>query len=117
MARLPDPFHARKDGSDFKRPHVPTFDRPRRIHWSLTAVSQACRDTIDREVDPLHHPLVRVAGAMALQELDLHMVERIEIWKTVPDRARQQRIFSSRASWPVMASNMSIDDCHSARSR
>ena len=46
---------------------------------SLAAVSQACRDTIDREVDALHHPLVRVPGAVALQKLDLDVVKRIEI--------------------------------------
>ena len=59
----------------------------------LAAVSQACRDTIDREVDALHHPLVRVPGAVALQKLDLHVVKRIEIREAVPDRAGQQGIF------------------------
>jgi hypothetical protein len=52
---------------------------------SLAAVSQACRDTIDREVDTLHHPLVRVPAAVALQKLDLHVVKRIEIREAVPD--------------------------------
>ena len=55
----------------------------------LPAISEACRDTIDREVDALHHPLVRVPGAVALQKLDLHVVKRIEIREAVPDRAGQ----------------------------
>ena len=33
-----------------------------------------------------------VAGAMAAQQLDLHMVQRIDVGKAAADRARQQRI-------------------------
>src|SRR5829696_4172023 len=56
------------------------------------AVPQARRDAVDREVDPLHHPLLRIAGAVAPQKLDLHVVERIEIGEAVLDRARQKRV-------------------------
>ena len=36
--------------------------------------------------------LIRVAGTIALQQFNLHVIERIEIRKTVVDRAREQRI-------------------------
>ena len=39
-------------------------------------------------MDGLNHPLVGIAGAMAFQELELHMVERIDVGKAVADRAR-----------------------------
>ena len=38
-----------------------------------------------------------VAGAMALQQLDLQMIERVEIGKSVADRAREQRIAVEQA--------------------
>jgi hypothetical protein len=38
------------------------------------------------------HQLIGVACAMALQELDLYVIEWIEIRGPIPDRSRQKRI-------------------------
>jgi len=43
-------------------------------------------------MDAVDDALVRVAGAVAVEEFDRQMIERIEVWKAVTDRTRQQRI-------------------------
>jgi hypothetical protein len=40
-------------------------------------------------VDPGDDILIHVAGTIALQQFDLHVIERIEIGEAVADRARQ----------------------------
>ena len=47
---------------------------------------------VDRQVDHPQEPFVSLAGAVAAQELDLHVVERIEVGKAVADRARKRRV-------------------------
>src|SRR3954466_7817646 len=59
---------------------------------NLSAVAQSGGNAVDRQMNPADDRLARVAAAIALQQLDLHMVERIEIGKAVADRTRQQRI-------------------------
>src|SRR6266850_5218355 len=54
------------------------------------AIPQPRRYPIDRELNPAQHLLVRVLRAVFLQQFHLHMVERIEIGKTVADRAVQE---------------------------
>ncbi len=51
-----------------------------------------CGDSVDREVDRLHHALVRIAGTIALEQLQLHMVERIDVGKAVADSARKRGV-------------------------
>ena len=58
----------------------------------LATVAQPCGYPIDGQMDCLDDALVGIAGPMTLQQLDLYMVERIEVRKTVLDRARQQGI-------------------------
>src|ERR1700730_10807563 len=51
------------------------------IYWvlALAAVAQTGGNPVDREVDALHDVLVGCAGAVALEELDLNVIERIDI--------------------------------------
>ena len=75
---------------------------PPRLRWPskgcrlpcyLPAVAQAGGDAVDGEVDALRRrPSSAVAAAVALQQLDLHVVERIEVGEAVADRAREQRV-------------------------
>src|SRR5439155_11973664 len=63
----------------------------------LPAVAQTRGEAVDGQMDPGHDILIRVAGAIALQQLDLHVIERIQIGEAVADRARQQRIALEQA--------------------
>src|SRR4029453_4542341 len=58
----------------------------------LATVTQARGDAIDAEMDALHDLGRGVAGAMAAQQLDLHVVQRVDVGKAVADRGRQQRV-------------------------
>src|SRR6266571_7941344 len=64
---------------------------------TLAAVAQTGCDAVDRQVNPGNDILRRVTGAVALQQLDLHVVERIEIGKAVADRAGQERVALKQA--------------------
>src|SRR5690242_1688859 len=57
-----------------------------------TRIPQPRRYAVDGELNPAQHLLVRILRAMLPQELDLHVVERVEIGETVAHRALQQRI-------------------------
>ena len=41
---------------------------------------------------PCHHVGIFVAGAVAAQQLDLHVVQRIDVGEAAADRAGEQRI-------------------------
>jgi phosphatidylserine/phosphatidylglycerophosphate/cardiolipin synthase-like enzyme len=56
------------------------------------AVAQSRGDAVDGQVDAALHALVGLAGAVAAQQLDLDVVQRIEVGEAVADRALQQRI-------------------------
>ena len=55
----------------------------------LPAVAQPGGKAVDRQMDAGDDILNRIAGAIALQQLDLHVVERVELREAVADRARQ----------------------------
>src|SRR5262249_45374080 len=59
---------------------------------TLPAIAQAGRDAVDGEVDALHHVLVGVAGAVALGQIDLHVIERIDLRQAVADGAGELRV-------------------------
>ncbi len=52
---------------------------------NLSAVPQAGRDAVYRQVDALYHSLICIPSAIAPQQFDLHMVQGIEIGKPVAD--------------------------------
>ena len=54
-------------------------------------------------------PVRRLAGAMAAAAVDLHMVQRVEIRKAVADDRASSGLPCSSRSWPVIASNASIE--------
>jgi hypothetical protein len=51
----------------------------------LATVAQPCGYPVDGQMDCLHHALVGIASPVTLQQVDLHMVERIEVGKAVLD--------------------------------
>ena len=55
----------------------------------LPAVPQSGGESIDCQVDPGDNIVILVASPITLQQLDLHVIERIEIGEAVADRARQ----------------------------
>ena len=64
----------------------------------LAAIAQPRRDPVHRQMNPLQHVRIAVAGSKAREQFDLHVIERIHIGKAVADRAREQRIaFQQRA--------------------
>src|SRR5712692_2626060 len=76
---------------------------PVRKSWSvpdLAAVSQAGRNAVDGEVDRAQQARVAAAGAVAAQQLDLQVVERVEVGKAVADRARQGRVVGEQLGMP-----------------
>src|SRR5215213_5390553 len=58
----------------------------------LAAVAQSCGNPVDRQMDALDDALVGVAGAVALQQLKLHVIERIDVGKAVADSAGERRV-------------------------
>jgi hypothetical protein len=58
----------------------------------LAAVAQAGGNAVDGQMDAGDHATVGVARAVALEELDLDVIERIDVRKTVTDRIRQQGV-------------------------
>ena len=75
--------------SYFCASHLPS---PLANEECLAAVAQTGSNAVDREMDALHDPLVGSPGAMALEQLDLNMIERVDIRKAVAYRAREQGI-------------------------
>ena len=59
---------------------------------TLPAVPQPGRNAVDAELDALHHAGVGVAGAVAAQQFDLHVVQRIDVGHPAAQRASEQRI-------------------------
>ena len=55
----------------------------------LPAVAQPGGKAVDCQMDAGDDILIRIAGAIALQQLDLHVVERVKIREAVADRTRQ----------------------------
>ena len=51
----------------------------------LAAVPQAGGDAIYGQVDAGNDILIRIAGAISLQQLDLQVIERVDIGKAVAD--------------------------------
>ena len=71
---------------------------------TLAAFAQARGDAVDGELDAAQHLLVSIVlRAVLFQELDLHMIERVEIGKAMLDRALEQRIALQE---PVLAGNL-----------
>src|SRR5947207_2046066 len=59
---------------------------------SSTRVAEARGESIDRQMDAGLHAVVGVAGAVAAQELELQVVQRIEIGQPVAQRTRKRRV-------------------------
>src|SRR5215211_3218093 len=57
-----------------------------------SAVPQSRGDAVDGEMDGLDDPLVGVAGAVALQQFELHVIERIDIGKTIAKGTGERRV-------------------------
>ncbi len=58
----------------------------------LSAGTKAGGDAIYGEMDTSHDSRICCAGAMATEELDLNVIERIDIGKPIAYRAREERI-------------------------
>src|SRR5688572_27082434 len=57
-----------------------------------TGVAQPRGEAVDGKVDAALHALLRVARAVAPQQLELQVVQRVEVGKAVADRARERGI-------------------------
>src|SRR5260221_4680309 len=66
--------------------------------WALSAVAQSRGDAIDREMDRALGALISITGAVTAQQLDLQVVERVEIGKTVSYRARERGVSRKKIS-------------------
>src|SRR5580658_1246757 len=75
------------------------------ISWLLSAVPETGGDPVDCHVDAARHPLVRSAGAVALDELHLKVVERIEVRHAISDGAREGRTGPQELLLPCDAEN------------
>src|SRR5581483_3042681 len=62
------------------------------ILQTSAAIPQPCRNAVDGDLDAAQHLLVEIFRAMLLQQLDLHVVQRVKIGKTVADRALKQGV-------------------------
>jgi hypothetical protein len=73
----------------------------------LTAVAQPGSDAVDRQVDAAGHPLVGFAGAVALEQLDLQVVERVHVGRAQLQRALEHRVVGEEVrpvrGWPAGA--------------
>src|SRR5438093_3055515 len=72
-----------------------------------SAVPQAGRDAVDRQMDRASRADVGVAGAIAAEQLDLQVFQRVEIGKAVADAAlerwvvlEQRRLLRDRQAMP-----------------
>ena len=63
--------------------------RRARLLQKLAAVAQARGNAVDRKMDAAPDAIIRIAGAMPAQQLDLQVIERVEIGEAILDRARQ----------------------------
>src|SRR5258708_22829251 len=61
------------------------------------AIPQPRRNPVDRDLDAAQHLFVGILRAMLLQELHLHVVQRIVIGEADADRALQQRVALQQA--------------------
>src|SRR5574337_2083879 len=62
------------------------------VHSASIAVAQPRREAVDRQVDRALRAQIGLARAVAAQELDLQVIERIEIRKAVANAARKRRV-------------------------
>jgi hypothetical protein len=60
---------------------------------TLSTIAQTRRDTINSKVNAIHDELAAFAGPVALQKLDLNVIEGINVGKSVADGACQERVF------------------------
>src|SRR5580698_1767285 len=69
--------------------------RPSRVAQSvaLTAVAQCGRDGVDRQLQTFTHARVVLARPMALEQLDLQPVERLDIGQTQAHRRVKRGMF------------------------
>jgi hypothetical protein len=58
----------------------------------LTAVAQPGSDAVDRQMDAAGDPLVGFAGAVALEQLDLQVVQRVHVGRAQLQRTLEHRI-------------------------
>src|SRR5438105_3458740 len=65
--------------------------------FMLAAVPETCRDTIYRKMDALNNAVVRLPVPIALEKLELHVIEGIDVRKSIADGARQRRIALERS--------------------
>ena len=72
------------------------------VQYALPGIAQTRRDAVDGQVNAVPQTLVRVTRAVALQQFDLHVVQRIEIRKAVLDRTREPSN-SATAQWQDVA--------------
>ena len=66
---------------------------------------------------PSRDARVGLAGAVALEQLDLEQVQRLDIGQAQADRGVELGFFSSSRDCPVIASRQSWVRCHSSRMR
>jgi hypothetical protein len=59
---------------------------------ALPAIPQSGGNPVDGEMDALDNPFVGVAGAIALEQFQLHVVERIDVGEPVADYTRERGI-------------------------
>src|SRR5690606_20433351 len=62
------------------------------LSFALPAIPQRRRDRVDRQLDALVDARVGLARAVALHQLDLGQVERLDIGQAQPDRRFERRI-------------------------
>src|SRR5688572_25066968 len=64
------------------------------------AVAQPCVDAIDGQVDGAYRARVAVATAVAPQQRDLQVVQRVEVGKAVADRAGERGVVGEELARP-----------------
>ena len=57
-----------------------------------TRIPQPCRNAVDTDVDTALHALVGQASAVAADQLDLQVVQRVDVGESVSDRAVERRV-------------------------
>src|SRR5438046_7275122 len=64
-----------------------------RVHRAASpAIAQARGEAVDRQMYPALGELIGLARAMATQQLDLEVIERVEIGEAIANASRQRRV-------------------------
>src|SRR5262245_27891130 len=63
----------------------------------LPTIPQTRRNSVDGEMDALNNALIRLAVPIALEQFELHVIERIDIREPVADRAGERRVALEQA--------------------